>query len=58
MLEATDPTRELLANNSLRITNVDADTIGQYACRATNGTGTVTSRQATLQTAREYQVIL
>ena len=51
VLESTDTTSELLGNNSLRVTSVDTNTIGQYACHATNVIGTVTSRQATLQIA-------
>ena len=53
MLESTDPTREILANNSLRILSVDDSTIGQYACRVSNDLGTVTSRQALIQLACE-----
>ena len=58
VLEAGDSTRQLLSNNSLRITNVDANTIGHYACLASNNAGTVTSRQASLQLACELVIIL
>ena len=52
-----DTTRELLSNNSLRILNVEASTKGLYACRVSNDVGTVTSRQASLQIARELSAI-
>ena len=54
----SDATRQLLPNNSLRITNVDATTIGQYACLVSSSVGNVTSRQASLQLACELVVIL
>ena len=58
VLGSEDPTRQLLSNNSLRITNVDSNTVGHYACLASNNVGTVTSRQASLQLACELVVIL
>ena len=58
MIESTDPSREILANNSLRIASVDANTMGQYACHVSNDLGTVTSRQALIQMACELPIIL
>lgn len=58
LLEPTDPNRELLANNSLKITSVVASRTGWYACRASNNIGTITSRQALLQIACKLTVTL
>lgn len=54
----SDSTRQLLSNNSLRITNVNATTTGQYACLVSSNIGNITSRQASLQLACELIVIL
>ena len=58
MLESTDPIREILVNNSLRISAVDANTIGRFACHVSNDLGTVTSRQALVQMARELLAVI
>lgn len=56
VLKLPDDNRQLLENNSLRITNVDTSMIGRYACRASNSIGTVTSRQAILQVACKFVI--
>lgn len=58
VLKSTDHTREVLENNSLRITNVDANATGWYACLASNDIGTVTSRQALLRIACELSHVI